>query len=335
LSREYLSHLIDIFIMCTIIEYLLNFWNLRVKTATVRNRPLVMLIDDSPTNLHALGNILSRDYDILIATSGDAAIDLLKETRDLPDIVLLDVMMPGLSGYDVCKMLKENNEWRNIPVIFITILDSEQDETTGFDLGAADYIIKPFSEPVVLARIKTQITLKQRTDQLESLAKVDGLTEISNRRAFDDHLNNLFRKRRRQSFPLSLLLIDIDHFKKYNDKFGHGIGDQCLKLIAKCIQKHAVNPEDMAASWGGEEFVLILPKFGLQEAVRLGTNLLREIEDLNIEHPTSDTADVITVSIGAVSSADDSYITPEDFISMADKALYTAKNSGRNRLSVL
>lgn len=306
-----------------------------MKITTVRNRPLVMLIDDSPTNLHALGDILSKEYDILIANSGNAAIDLLKETRDLPDVILLDVMMPGLNGYEVCKILKENNEWRNISVIFITVLDSEQDETTGFDLGAADYIIKPFSEPVVLARIRTQLTLKQRTDQLESLAKVDSLTEISNRRAFDDHLNNLFRKRRRQSFPLSLLLIDIDYFKLYNDKFGHGIGDQCLKLIAACINQYATNPEDMAARWGGEEFVLILPGIGLEHAVRIATTLLKDIEDLNLKHPASSVSEVITVSIGVAAIADDIQLTPQEFVIMADRALYNAKNSGRNRVSVL
>ena len=298
-----------------------------------QHRTKILLVDDSSTNLEILGEILSPEYDILVATSGEIALEIARGPEP-PDLILLDVKMPGMDGYTACQILKEDEKTRNIPVIFITALEGSQAETKGFELGAVDYISKLYSAPVVRARVRTHVALKQRTDLLENLAFLDGLTGIANRRQFDQQLEKEWRRMMRQSAPLSLLMIDIDYFKRFNDRYGHGAGDDCLRLVARTIAAIIKRPGDLAARYGGEEFAVILPDTDEKGAHAVAEIMRLAVESLKLPHESSLVANHITISLGAASDIPHRQGNLQDFIDAADHALYHAKSSGRNRISV-
>jgi diguanylate cyclase (GGDEF)-like protein len=297
------------------------------------HRAKLLLVDDSPTNLRLLGEILSSEYDILVATSGEAALEIAWDPEP-PDLILLDVKMPGMDGYTACKILKEDNATRNIPIIFITAVEGSLAETKGFELGAVDYITKPYSAPVVRARVRTQVTLKEHTHLLESLAFLDGLTGIANRRQFDQVLEKEWRRMLRRNAPLSLLLIDIDHFKSFNDHYGHGAGDDCLRLVAQTIAGVIRRPGDLAARYGGEEFAVILPETDEKGAHAVAETMRAAINMLKHPHAMSPVADHITVSIGTASGIPSLDETEKGLVNAADRALYRAKTAGRNQVCV-
>ena len=297
------------------------------------HRAKILLVDDSTTNLRILGAILSPDYDVLVAISGETALEIARDPEP-PDLILLDVQMPGMDGYTACQILKEDDLTRNIPVIFITALDGSQAETKGFELGAVDYITKPYSPPVVRARVGTQVALKQRTDLLETMAFLDGLTGIPNRRQFDRQLEKEWLLMMRRSAPLSLLLIDIDHFKRYNDHYGHGAGDDCLRLVARTIASVIKRPGDLAARYGGEEFAIILPDTDERGASTVAEAARLAVESLKLPHASSPLTDHITISLGVTTDIPRRQGNLHDFVNAADHALYHAKSAGRNRISV-
>ena len=220
--------------------------------------PRILIVDDQRQNIKVLKDFLRDDYKIMAAKTGEQALEAARSATP-PDLILLDIIMPGMDGYHVCRQLKEDPKTMHIPVIFVTGLGSTSEEAKGFEMGAVDYITKPFRPVIVRARIKTHIQLKRKSDLLDRLASIDGLTEIPNRRCFDATLEREMRRAFRNRAWVSLILMDIDLFKKYNDHYGHAAGDTCLRRVAKAAERVLLRASDQVARYGGEEFGIILP----------------------------------------------------------------------------
>lgn len=290
----------------------------------------ILIVDDQPTNIHVLAALLKKDYRILTATRGEKALELAAQPPQ-PDLILLDIVMPEMDGHEICFRLKNAEATKSIPIIFVTALGEEQDEEHGLNLGAADYITKPFSPAIVRARVRNQINLKLRTDRLEQVAMQDGLTQIPNRRYFDQKLTEEWTRLLRNGQCLSLLMIDIDHFKPYNDHYGHGAGDECLRRVAQALYQVPHRPMDLVARYGGEEFAVILPETDRLGAAHLAQRLLDAVRALALEHAYSEVAPQVTISVGmATHSPDQPYYDAEALKQGADQALYQAKARGRN-----
>jgi diguanylate cyclase (GGDEF)-like protein len=289
----------------------------------------ILIVDDSSLNLAALSQILSPIYKLYIEKDGLSCIE--SAVKNTPDLILLDIVMPGMNGFDVITELKKNTITSEIPVIFITGLDSAQDEEKGFVLGAADYISKPFTPAVVKLRVKSQIQIINQIRHINNISITDELTGIGNRRFFYAQLEQEWQRALRNHDYIAFLMMDIDKFKPYNDTYGHLQGDRALSGIAQIIKNSLFRAIDTCARWGGEEFAVILPDTQLngakEVAERIRTNVKNLILPLDDQTPTR-----VTVSIGVNCTAP----TPEacslkDFVSDTDKALYHAKLTGRNR----
>jgi len=291
----------------------------------------VLIVDDEKINLDVLICLLKPYYRTVAAKSGEQAFKRL-EIPPLPDLILLDIMMPGMDGYEVCRKLKDDNATRDIPVIFITGKNDEQDEAKGFQAGAVDYITKPFSPLIALARVKTHIELKRRGDMLERLAGLDGLTGIPNRRHFDQFLTAEWKRSIRYNHSISLIIMDIDYFKLYNDHYGHAEGDECLKKVAKVISQSMIRSTDLTARYGGEEFACVLPETDYAGAITTANRIMKSIRNMGIRHENSHISDSVTVSIGVASINPTKNDKALNLIEMADKALYNAKRNGRNQI---
>jgi diguanylate cyclase (GGDEF)-like protein len=287
------------------------------------NKAVILIVDDVPTNVQALALLLKEDYIIKVATGGMRALELANQ-EPIPDLILLDVQMPDMDGYDVLQLLKEKSDTAKIPIIFVTGKDSIEDEEHGLQLGAVDYITKPIRPSIVKARVKTHITLKQQHDQLVGMATHDQLTGLYNRHYLSDTLSKKVSQSIRHHEALSVIMIDIDHFKNVNDTFGHLTGDKILKDVGDVIQGSA-RKEDIAARFGGEEFILVLDNCSLKDAIIKAQHLREKIEVLSPE----DIA--ISASFG-VAQMDESIKRYEDLLKNADLALYRAKEEGRNRV---
>lgn len=296
----------------------------------VTKRATVLLVDDVPANLSLLSSILRDDYRIQLATSGAKALELV--AAGAPDLILLDVMMPEMDGHEVCKRLKSNPVTRDIPVLFVTAQNQVEDEELGLTLGAMDYIHKPISPPIIKARVRNHIFLKLQTDALKRLSFMDGLTNVSNRRHFDDALDNEMRQALRTKVHLSMLMIDVDYFKPFNDHYGHGSGDKCLIQLAQAMQAQVNRPMDILARYGGEEFVALLPGTSLEGACSVAESLRQAVAALQIPHAFSPVATCVTISIGVTCLAQNNSKSTSDFLRQADQALYQAKQSGRNQV---
>ncbi|CAK0776062.1 two-component system, chemotaxis family, response regulator WspR [Gammaproteobacteria bacterium] len=292
--------------------------------------PLILLVDDTLTNIFGLVKVLKDDYRLKTATNGSDALQLANASEK-PDLILLDVMMPDLDGYEVCRRLKSNLATQDIPIIFVTARSEVSDQEYGFNLGAVDYITKPFELPVVRARIRNHIKLKQKTELLENLAMLDGLTDIPNRRRFDEMIAIEWRRARRNTLPLSVLMVDVDHFKAYNDHYGHGAGDECLRKVARSLKSALMRPADFVARYGGEEFVIILPENNEGGARQMAERIRAAVWDLSIPHAHSPTAKYVTISLGHATRVPGLDDVPEVLLGTADRALYQAKQEGRNR----
>ncbi len=291
----------------------------------------ILIVDDAPENIKVLREALKEEYRISFATSGEDALKVATADKSI-DLILLDVMMPGLDGYEVCRQLKLQSDTRNIPVIFITARSSEADETRGFNVGAVDYITKPFSRAIVRARVRTHLELKRSRDILENLSRIDGLTGISNRRRFDEYLRSAWKQAIRDDVPLSLLMIDIDCFKQYNDTYKHLAGDDCLKRVADALTRSVQRPLDFVARYGGEEFAVVLPDTDVEGSGHVAESMRRAVESLRIPHSRSVAGDIVTVSLGAATIRPRKHESEQIVIEGSDEALYGAKSSGRNRV---
>ncbi len=293
---------------------------------------LVLIVDDVPKNLQVLGSVLKNDgHRVAFAKSGEAALEYVAQSQ--PDLILLDIMMPGMDGYEVCRRLKTDPVTKNIPVIFISALSEDEDEYLGFELGGIDYITKPFNPKIVNVRVKMHLQLKRKTDMLEKLVSIDGLTEIPNRRSFDETLTTEWNRAKRDKESLSLVLIDIDFFKKYNDSYGHAAGDECLRSVAQTLSNTPQRPADLVARYGGEEFAAILPDTGCENAIPLAEKMRENVEALKVLHEANEASEHVTISLGVATTIPGDNSTPLALIEEADKCLYNAKETGRNRYS--
>ncbi|WP_280359511.1 diguanylate cyclase [Pseudomonas sp. BN606] len=297
-----------------------------------RVKPRLLLVDDQPLNIRALSELFRFDHEIYMATDGEQAIELAERLH--PDLVLLDVVMPGIDGYEVCRRLKTNPITADISIIFVSAMGEEEDEARGLEMGAVDYIGKPFHPGIARARVKTHLTLKLQSDRLRNLATLDGLTGIPNRRAFDQRLAAAWNQSCRDAGWLGLILIDIDYFKRFNDHYGHLMGDECLRRVAAALENAIRRPFDMVARYGGEEFICILPGTNLNGAATVATQLAASVRDMQIPHAQSAVADSVTISQGVVSLMPVIGQDPTQLVSLADKALYKAKEDGRARFSL-
>lgn len=290
----------------------------------------ILVVDDSPTNIQILHEILHPDYRVLFATSGADALEVAAES--LPDLILLDVMMPEMDGFEVCRRLKEDPRTRRLPVLFVTAMSDQEDEARGLELGAIDYLRKPLNRAVVRARVNNHLELKKYQDFLRNLALLDGLTGIANRRNFDQTLEREWKRAIRTAQPISLLMLDVDFFKLYNDNYGHAQGDECLRRLAASLGQVTTRPADLVARYGGEEFVCLLPETGGKGALTVAERLRQEIAGLKIPHAYSAVAQHVTVSIGAATITPNPTDQQEKLAAAADQALYRAKKGGRNRV---
>nr|WP_255705624.1 MULTISPECIES: diguanylate cyclase [unclassified Ectothiorhodospira] len=302
-----------------------------MRSGVSETRATVLIVDDQPTNIHALASLLKADYRILTATRGEKALELA-QAEQAPDLILMDIVMPDMDGYETCRRLKDNEATRSIPVIFVTALDHDKDEEQGLNLGASDYISKPFNPAIVRARVRNQVNLKLKTDMLEKISLQDGLTEIPNRRYFDQKLAEEWARSSRNDQSLALLMVDIDQFKPFNDHYGHGAGDECLRRVAQALRRVPTRATDLVARYGGEEFVVLLPETDTRGAQHVAQAMLEAVRSLEVTHDYSDVAPHVTISIGgAIQSRQHPKPSAEDLKKAADTALYQAKTNGRNR----
>ena len=297
-------------------------------------KPTILVVDDMTTTLLLLHDLLKDTYEVKIAKSGTKALEILNAPNDI-DLILLDVEMPDINGYEVCKILKNNEQTKNIPVIFVTARNSEEDEEYGLNLGAIDYITKPFNKTITKLRLKNYLELKMKNDMLEKLSMYDGLTNIRNRRFFDETFEKTFSEIKRDKKSLAVLMIDIDFFKPYNDNYGHGQGDETLRKVAKALEKTIKRASDFVARYGGEEFVILLKDINKDGVEAVANNLLNAIRELKITHEFSKIENYVTVSIGVSYYNSSSDITKLELLLKADETLYNVKNSGRNNFAIL
>lgn len=294
-------------------------------------QPRILIVDDQPVVIRLLHQVFAADYKVYMATSGRQALALCHEVQ--PDLVLLDVDLPDISGPEVCRQIKADPELRNLPVIFVTANDGGEAEKLCWDAGGVDFICKPIMPVTVRARVHVHVTLKFQADLLRRMVFIDGLTGVANRRYFDERLETEWKRAQRTSTQLAVAMIDIDHFKRYNDALGHQAGDACIQQVAACIRSQANRPYDLVARYGGEEFVCILPETDLDGAGRVARLIEAAVRALRIPHPASDVCTVVSVSVGfAMIQAGQ---TAQELLARADACMYQAKQSGRGRVCPL
>lgn len=295
-------------------------------------RPRLLVVDDQQINILTIYQIFHDDHEVFAATGGAQALEFCR-TNDPPDLILLDIMMPDMDGLTVCQLLKAQPSTADIPVIFVTAQSTPDEETRALESGGVDFITKPVNPSVVRARVRTHLTLKAQSDLLRSQALIDGLTGVANRRRFDEALLAEWRRCQRNQLPLSLLMIDIDHFKLYNDHYGHQAGDDCLRAVASVLKAHLFRAHDLCARYGGEEFTCLLPECGAESAGAKAEELRQAVAHLGLPHQTSPTAAQVTISLGlATITPDECEHGADDLLKAADNALYLAKRSGRNQV---
>lgn len=298
-------------------------------------KPRLLVVDDEPANVQVLYQALAAEHQVLVATHGEQALRLAHDKQ--PELILLDVVMPDMDGHEVCRRLKADPATRDIPVIFVTAHSDESEETRALDAGAVDFIAKPVNPRIVLARVRTHLTLKQQADVLRQLAFLDGLTGLFNRRGFDQRLHAEVERAARNGQPLALVMADVDHFKRFNDRHGHQAGDDCLRRVGAALAAGLNRSADLLARYGGEEFAAILPETDLAGAREVAQRLEQQVRAEAITHGDSPVAPVVTASLGVAAlrtGAGGTRAAIDDLLARADRALYRAKHAGRGRVSV-
>ena len=321
-------------------------------------REEILIVDDRGDNLLLLSTVLSlQGYKVKQASSAMVA---LKEVKLAPpDIILLDINLPEMSGYEVCRLLKADPHTNNIPIIFISVLNDGLDKLEAFESGGSDYITKPFQIEEVIARVKNQLQLyrlqtelkaknlrlereiRQRqaveskllelNQKLSVIATLDGLTQVGNRLLFDEFFAREWRRLQREQLPLAIIFCDIDYFKQYNDYLGHQAGDICLRAVARAISQTVNRAADLVARYGGEEFAVILPKTPAANALQVANKICHSVEKLKIEHPKSSVSKFVSLSAGVAGVIPSPSYSSHQLLAAADKAVYDAKKNGRNR----
>lgn len=289
----------------------------------VAEKQKVLIVDDIRTNVAILANILGQEWDVMTAFDGDSALRLAVGTP-APDLILLDINMPGVDGYEVCRRLKQSPSTKDIPIVFVTSVDGGENEAHGLGLGAVDYIVRPVNAPIVRARVRNHIALRNALSDLRHLATRDSLTSLYNRRKMQECLAFEVARAERYARPLSIILIDVDHFKGINDTYGHQAGDEALVRTARWL-KASLRASDVPIRWGGEEFLVICPETPLDAATQIAERLRGEYSALSLAPEGR-----LTASFGVATHR--SGLCVEDMLRNADAALYRAKNAGRNRV---
>lgn len=292
----------------------------------------ILIVEDDPVNINVLVGTLRDDYVLFIAKTKEKALKLLVEKNI--ELVLLDLHLPDGNGLDICKLVRDERETYSSPAIIVmTGSGNSDDELRSLEYGANDFISKPLHNQILKARIEIQVDLLRKTSLLNKLARIDGLTEVANRRAFDESLAREWHRCKRAGQPLSLLLIDVDEFKKYNDAYGHTSGDMCLRQVAKLLIEVFKRASDLVARFGGEEFAVIMPNTEQKDAIALANVALGKMVEKNIPHQTSSVHDVVTFSGGLITTFPvDIDLIAEEIINQADVQLYNAKEEGRARI---
>ena len=321
----------------------------------------IVIVDDTIFSLEVIKSFLkSAGYlDVITIQSAAELYQLVDGYSDRGivdiDLILMDIVMPEVNGIEACRNVKKREWLVDVPVIMVTATTDKDDLQLAFSAGAMDYIKKPLERVELLARVRSALRLKHETfrrkaretellevtrqlkaanERLQNLSFLDGLTGIANRRHFDQGLLQESRRAKRDNTPLSLIMIDIDYFKAFNDSYGHLKGDDCLKTVASTLKQTMKRPGDFSARYGGEEFAVVLPNTDEIGAVVIAEELRVGIESASIPHINSLCADHVTVSLGVVTRTPGQADTPDDLILAADRALYRSKHEGRNRVSV-
>lgn len=297
----------------------------------------ILLVEDSATLRHAMRNyIIEAGHTPVIARSGEEALQMLENQP--VDMIIMDVEMPGLNGFETTRLIREWLAGHWIPIIFVTGLADDESYREGIDAGGDDYLIKPVSMMIIKAKIRAMERIAEMRDQLnrlnnelEALSQLDSLTQIYNRRSFNELAQQHWALAKRHQQPISALMIDVDHFKLYNDHYGHPAGDTCLKKVTQAIKSCLHRTNDVLGRYGGEEFIVLLPETDTQGAYCVAQSINEAICELMIPHTTSLTGTHITVSIGGATCLRTTCHNMDELIRSADRALYKAKRSGRNR----
>jgi len=289
----------------------------------------ILIIEDTPMQIRVLNQILSPLYDVKIAKDGLKGLELARKYN--VDLILLDIVMEGMSGFEVIAELKKSSVTADIPVIFITSMDSSEVEAKGLTLGAVDYITKPFADEIVRLRVGLHMQLISQMRTIENLGLCDSLTEVRNRRSFNNQMQTEWETAIQNKTCISMLMLDIDHFKAFNDNYGHLNGDSCLKIVADVLKATVGTQSDLVFRWGGEEFALLLPDTSLENAMAIAEQLRCNVENATVSCDGG-VATKVTVSIGVGTVFPQPGDKAEKFCIDTDKALYKAKQNGRNRV---
>jgi diguanylate cyclase (GGDEF)-like protein len=293
-------------------------------------QPRLLVVEDQPLHIQVLNRAMAPECRVFMTTRGQQALQFCLERQ--PDLVLLDVEMPDMDGFQVLAALKADANTRNIPVIFVTAHTSTEMETRCLKAGAVDFISKPINPSVVQARVFTHLQLKFQSDLMRQWVYLDGMTGAFNRRYFDDQLQIEWRRAQRTSKPLSVILIDVDYFKDYNDHYGHLLGDEALRILVAAAKPVLQRPGDFLARYGGEEFVCLLPDTPLADAAALAERIRQAVADQQVQHAHNPREGVITISLGVAESLHAEITSAVQLIGAADNQLYLAKRSGKNRV---
>jgi len=293
--------------------------------------PKVLIVDDVSTHIRELINVLkSHDYDIIVATRGKTALELANDEE--PDMILLSLTLSEMDGYTICSQLKAEAATREIPVIFIA--PPGIDETKGLELGAVDFINKPYRASLVNSRVTNYLELKRQRNILKNLSAIDSLTNIPNRRRFDDFIEHEWRRAIRGISHLSLVMIDVDYFKLFNEHYGYVAGDECLKQVAGALDKVTERATDLVARYESDRFACLLPLTETKGAKVMARKLTESVNLLNIPHAYSATANHVTISQGIATLRPYPNSSPAMLMIDANKALLEAKEKGRNRMKI-
>ena len=297
----------------------------------------ILLVEDSATLRYAMRNyIIDAGHEPLLARSGEEALQLLENTP--VDMIIMDVEMPGLNGFETTRLIREWLAGHWIPIIFVTGLNEDEDYREGIEAGGDDYLIKPVSFMIIKAKIRAMERIAEMRDQLnqlnaelEALSQLDSLTQIYNRRTFNELAQQQWMQTKRHQQSISALMIDVDHFKLFNDHYGHPAGDACLKKVTQAIKSCLHRSTDILGRYGGEEFIVLLPETDAKGAMRVAQSIGEALETLELRHDVSPTSQFVTASIGGATCLRTTGHDLEELIKNADRALYKAKRAGRNR----
>lgn len=327
-------------------------------TKKPQTKETILVVDDRIDNTELLSVMLTlQGYKVEQSHEASSALEAAKARP--PDLILMDITMPGMDGFEACQSLRADSATKDIPIVFLSALNEAKDKIKAFEYGGNDYITKPFQVEEVIARVRNQLQisrlktelkakntrleqelLKRRSiekklidlnQQLSKIAALDSLTQLANRRKFDEFLAREWQRGQREQHCISLILCDIDYFKLYNDHFGHQSGDFCLQKVAKAIDSTVRRPADLAARYGGEEFAIILPQTPAVNALQVAEKIRLRVKYLDLSHPESLVSDRVSLSLGVTCIVPQPKYNVNQLLVSADQALYRAKNQGRDR----